>query len=268
MLSGLIDHHTHTRYCGHAVGEMQQYVDAALSRGLAGIGFSVHLPAETPIDEKVNVTFDEMEIIIERASQLRNEYEGRIRVLLGGEADYYPEQEDRIAQMIRRYPLDYVIGSVHCVGDWMVDHPAHIDRFELHGVDRAYRDYFDMALRAIGCGLFDIIGHLDVIKKFGHRPTGKWDDLAEQVALAIGSAGLCVDVNTAGADKPVGEIYPSPDLLTRCARHGAGVTIGSDAHAPDEVGRYFDEAVDLVKRCGFTSIMQFQGRRGEALPIA
>ena len=267
MLNRLIDHHVHTRYCGHAAGEMEEYVEAAIGRGLAGIGFSVHLPAVTPLKEKVCVTHDEMDIIIRRAEELRRAYSGRIRVLLAGEVDYYPEQEPEVVRMLKTYPLDYVIGSVHCVGPWMVDHHKHVANFEKVGVERAYREYFELVIRAAQCGLFDIIGHLDVVKKFGHRPEGDWSDVAEAVARAVGAAGLCVDLNTAGLDKPVGEMYPSPDLLERCARHGAGVTIGSDAHAPREVGRYFERAVKLASDCGFKQVTQFEARRREMVPL-
>jgi len=163
--------------------------------------------------------------------------------------------------MLHEYPLDYVIGSVHYVGDWPVDHPGYTSMFDEIGVMEAYRRYFKTVIGAARSGLFDIIGHADVVKKFGHRPEEDWSDLAERVAKAVGAAGLCVDLNTAGRDKQVGEFYPSRDLLQRFAHHGAGLVFGSDAHAPEEVGRYFEEAVKLAVECGFRSIAQFASRR-------
>jgi len=268
ILSRLIDHHVHTRFCGHATGEMEDYVETAIARGLGGIGFSEHFPAEIPIPDKVNATREEMAIVVRRVDELREAYRGRIRILLGGEVDYFPGREEAIAAMLRDYSLDYVIGSVHFVEDWPVDHPDYVDvTFGRFGVLGIYKRYFAAVLGAIRSGLFDIIGHLDVVKKFGHRPEEDWSELADEVAAAIGTAGMCVDVNTAGLDKPVAEIYPSADLLRRCAQHGAGATLGSDAHAPGEVGRYFNQAVELVRGCGFTSITQFQLRHVEHVPL-
>ncbi len=266
-LSRLTDCHTHTKYCCHAWGEMREYVDAAIDRGLGGIGFSIHLPAETPTDERFNVTRDEMAIIMRTVEELRTDLAGRIRISLAGEADYFPDREDAIAAMLDEYPLDYVIGSVHYVDDWPVDHPGYTSKFDEIGVMEAYRRYFNTVIGAARSGLFDILGHADVVKKFGHRPEEDWSDLAERVAEATGAAGLCIDLNTAGRVKRVGEFYPSRDLLERFARHGAGLTLGSDAHAPEEVGRHFEEAVELAVECGFSSIARFENRRRTDMPL-
>ncbi|MCX7001322.1 MAG: histidinol-phosphatase, partial [Candidatus Sumerlaeota bacterium] len=126
---------------------------------------------------------------------------------------------------------------------------------------------FNLVKQLIQCGLFDIVGHLDLIKKFGYYPKNGWEDIQEDVAKALGESGMVVEVNTSGMDKPVREFYPGANFLCRLRKYGVPVTLGSDAHSPDEVGRYFDQAVALLKEIGYTEIMSFEKRERKPVPL-
>ncbi|NQT19618.1 MAG: histidinol-phosphatase HisJ family protein [Planctomycetes bacterium] len=261
------DYHIHTAWCGHADGTMEEYVEQAIALGLPEMGFSPHLPLEIPIEEKVCLTLEEMDAFLEEFHRLRKAYAAVIPLRLGGEADFAPGTENEIERLKERYGLEYLIGSIHILGDWAFDHPKYIDGFAARPIDRIYSDYFGLVADAAKTGLFDLIGHLDLPKKFGHRPTNGCLPYAERALAAMAAGGVAVEINTAGRDKPVGEFYPSRDILEACQRAGVKLTFGSDSHAPGQVGRYFDEAADLARSAGYTRTLRLNPER-EAVDLS
>ncbi len=260
-MAKLQDYHVHTRWCGHATGEIRDYIERAIEIGLGEIGFSEHLPVPIPIDEKINLTEKELELFSRELMSLRDEYRSQIAVKFGGECDYIPGQEDLIRRMLGNYPFDYVIGSVHFLKEWAFDHPKFTEPYHRVDLLEIYTWYFRTACDAAKTGFFDIIGHCDVIKKFGFRPSQAFDHLHAEFADTMVKADICFEVNTAGLDKPVKEMYPSPSLLAELSRRNVPVTLGSDAHAPSELGRYFDQAVPLLLANGFSQLAHFTGRK-------
>jgi len=245
---------------------MEQYVLRAMELGLPEMGFSEHLPQPVPIPDKVAPTAEEMDGFVDEFARVRKAFAGRMTVRLGGEADFTPGGASEIERMKRNYRLEYVIGSVHFLGGWAVDHPAYADGYATRSIDAVYREYFEMIREAAGTGLFDVIGHLDLPKKFGHRPDTNVVKLAEKAIEAMAANGVGFEINTAGRDKPVGEFYPSRDLIVACRQAGLRLTFGSDSHAPKEVGRYFAEASELARECGYTQTMRMSEER-EAVSV-
>lgn len=192
---------------------------------------------------------DELPEYVEEVLEEKRRHPGY--VLLGIEADYRPDTVGQVADLLRAHPFDYVIGSVHFLGDWGFDDPRYADGFEQRDVDEVYRAYFDLMGRAAESGLFTILGHLDLVKKFGHRPTESLQDAVDALARRLATAGVVVELNTAGLRKPVREIYPGPDVLRALCSAGVPITFGSDAHAPAEVGRDLDRAAVLARECGY-----------------
>ncbi len=270
MSTGLVDYHIHTSRCGHAVGTMEEYVEQALAVGLSEMGFSDHLFLyfQPPDRRDPSLAMDEKELpkYVESVLRLRDRYP-QIPIRLGIEADYYPEYEDYLREILERYPWDYVYGSVHFIGDWGFDDPHYVARYALWDIDELYARYFDLVKDAAATGLFDVMGHLDVIKKFGHRPKGDVRLLYCQVAAALKDTGVAIEVSTAGLRKPVGEIYPGPSLLADCRRLGVPATLGSDSHTPSEVGIHFDQATEALRAAGYTEIVRFQGRKRIPIPL-
>ena len=257
------DYHIHTFWCGHADGTMEEYVEHAIALGLPEMGFSPHLPLDIPIEDKVCLTFEEMEAFLDEFNRLRKAYADAIPLRLGGEADYIPGTEKEIERLNQQYGLEYLIGSIHFLGDWAFDHPKYIDGFSKQPIDRVYSDYFGLVADAAKTGLFDVIGHLDLPKKFGHRPENGCVSHAERALAAMAGAGVAVEINTAGRDKPAAEFYPCREVLAACRRAGIKLTFGSDSHAPGEVGRYFDEAADLARSVGYTRTLRLGPEREE-----
>jgi histidinol-phosphatase (PHP family) len=109
--------------------------------------------------------------------------------------------------------------------------------------------------------MFDALAHPDLIKKFGFLSARDAGDWYEETAIVLAQSGCAVEVNTGGLRKPVGEIYPSLRFLEACRRRGVPATLGSDAHAPEEVASGFVQARDLLAEAGYSSLVLFRGRR-------
>ena len=261
------DIHMHSKLCGHAVGEMHEYIERGIELGLEAVGFSFHLPVVIPVDYKVNLSRHELDIVVGEVGRLRDAYGGDIAVLLGGEADYLPGQEDEVAALAQAYPLDHLLGSVHFIGRWPFDAPGQAARYADWDLRDLYATYFRLVVDAMETALFDIMAHIDLVKKWGHRPEGGWADILEEVCMAAQRRGVCVELNTAGIDKPVGEPYASAEVLAALFAHGVPITFGSDAHAPEQVARYFGQAAALARQAGYRSCAYFEQRQRTSRPL-
>jgi histidinol-phosphatase (PHP family) len=179
-------------------------------------------------------------------------------VLLGIEADYRPSTVSGVRTMLDGQPFDYVIGSVHHLGDWGFDDPRHVQGFDSREIDEVWVEYFEILGEAAESGLFTILGHMDLVKKFGHRATRALDDEIDRLIRRIARTGVAVEINTAGLHKPVKEAYPSLALMRKLQAAGIPITFGSDAHRPDEVGRDFAHAVYLARAAGYEEFAALQ----------
>jgi histidinol-phosphatase (PHP family) len=261
----LVDYHVHTARCGHATGAMQRYVEHAIEAGLTELGFSDHLfmywlPADRR-DPELGMAEWEHDFYIEDVERCRGRYAADITIRLSTEADFIPGHERELESILRRYDWDYVIGSVHFIDDWGFDDARYLSGFDAWDVDALYGRYFGLVGASAETGLFDTIGHADLVKKFGHRATCDLSEAYARLASRLARAGVCVEVNTAGLRKPVGEIYPHPDLLRACCTAGVPVTLGSDAHAPGEVAADLASATDLMRSVGYDAFVAYTRRQ-------
>lgn len=260
-----MDSHLHTPLCRHATGSPRAFIERALALGHTSLSFTDHMPMPRWYDAAWRMSEEELPFYTDSLASLRAEYRGRIEVRIGLEADYHPGTERYVEGILKSYPWDYLIGSVHYLGAWGLDNPEfafEFDRRELTGI---YRDYFELAAQAAETGLFHSIGHLDLPKKFGHRLEGGGLEPALPYLERIAAAGVALDLNTAGWRKEVGEAYPHPRLLEAARTLGIGVVLGSDAHKPEELGYRFDDALALAKAAGYSERLEF--RRGRRVAI-
>jgi len=266
----LVDYHIHTSRCGHARGEMAAYVERAIRAGLPEMGFSDHIylywlvPEQR--DPELAMTEDEFDAYVEDVLRLRRQFP-EIEIRLAVEADFIVDHESALKGILDRYPWDYVLGSVHFIGEWGMDDSRYLAGYDAWDIDELYEHYFSLILRAAESGHFDTIAHLDLVKKFGHRARKDLADLYGRVARGLAAAGVAVEVNTAGLRKPVAELYPHLDLLTACRKAGVPATLGSDAHAPEEVGADFPLAIEHLRAAGYERIVAYRGHRRDWKPI-
>lgn len=258
-----VDYHLHTSLCGHASGRMEDYLRQAVSKGIKEVGFSDHYPlyflapGQTIPDYAMSKS--QLPLYVGLVQQCAGVFP--IKVKLGIEVDYVPGFEKALALELACYPFDYVTGSVHFIDSWGFDNPAEIAEYAKRDLGRVYEQYFELVQQAALSGLFDVMAHPDLVKKFGFRPEEDLTPLYEETARAFKKAGVCVEVNTAGLRYPAREIYPAPDLLAVFYRYGIPVTLGSDAHAPEQVGAGLSEALQLVRATGYSEITLFERRK-------
>src|SRR3954454_20887609 len=182
---------------------------------------------------------------------------------LGIECDFVPGAEDRIANLLER-GFDYVIGSIHFLGDQGAVDDRRYDIWEAIGdADRLWSTYFRRQAELVRSGLFDIVSHPDLVKIWGDdRPAPERDPRFhyEPFVEAIAEYQIAVEVSTAGLRKPVGEIYPARALAEMCLEAGAEFALSSDAHGPDQVGLGCDEPVQFLSELGVEGVFVFADR--------
>ncbi len=262
----LPDYHIHTPLCGHAGGEFEEYVLSAREAGLPEMGFADHLPLFHIDDPTLCMSHEDLPVYIEKVQRLQQKHDD-YPVRLGIEADYIRAHLDDVAEVLARYQFDYIYGSVHFVGGWGFDQSRFKFEFERRDINDVYREYFGLVMEAAGTGLFDIMTHLDVVKKYGHRPSQDLSGLYEQVGETLARSGVAIELNSSGLTKPVAEIYPGLELLKVMRRHGVPITFGSDSHKPTQVGRHFDRLLQLARDAGYTDYVRFAGRKRIPMPL-
>ena len=274
----LTDYHTHLRPDDEGASaeqffteeNLQRYLDVAAERGITDLGFSEHVYRfrqalevwRHPFWESYAV--DDLDSYCDFVQQMKAAGHA---VKLGLEVDYIAGREEQIEALIDGRPWDYVIGSVHFISGRAVDHEGY-DAWLRSNPDAVWSDYFRAVGAAAESGLFDILAHPDLVKVWGaERPLPSRDPRAfyELAIEQVERADVAIEVSTAGIRKPVGEIYPSPELLQMFLAAGKPVALSSDAHEPAQLGFAYEEAVDFMRAAGVSTIAVFEARqRGEA----
>ena len=262
----LPDYHMHTALCKHANGEPTEYRLAAKRLGIPEICFVDHAPNPDGYDRDHRMKLDEFSIYREMVSA---EMDGRSpNVLFGLEADYYKGCETFLEKWLDLQDFDFVLGSVHFIDDWGFDNPAVKQVWDSVDIADTWRSYFKLVEKLVDTRLFDALSHLDIPKKFGHRPSD--EDLKEMVQPVLdraAEAGMGMELNTSGLRKPVGEIYPSPLIVSLARERDIPICFGSDAHSPGEVGKDFSAALQLARDAGYTQYFRIKKRKKTLIPL-
>jgi histidinol-phosphatase (PHP family) len=264
--ANLVDYHIHTHLCGHAAGEPEEYVDRAVSLGLSEMGFADHMPLLRIRDEHLTMEPEELPHYVSLVSGLR-ESRSDIRIRLGIEMDYIPGQMEEIWAAAAGIDFDYVYGSVHYIDGWDFGDSRHLSSYRGKDPDEAYTRYFELFCEAALEGKFDIMAHPDLVKKHGIRTRLPIVEMYEEAARCLGEAGVAIELNTSGLRKRALETYPNLPFLRACAARDVPVTLGSDAHAPEQVGMDFDVALRVLRSAGITALATFEGRRRTMRPL-
>ncbi len=254
----MMDYHVHTPLCGHAMGTPQEYIQKAIEYGLREIGFSDHAPLPEHLRQNITMEPEEAEEYITMLQKLC--HTDKVAVKIGFEVDY-PLHTTFDTRYFNDSRIDYIIGSCHFIGNWPFDHPAFVEEYNRRDINQVYHDYYTIIYDMVAAGLFDIIGHFDLVKKFGHRATKDMSKDVEYILQAAAGKSTAIEINTSGWRKPVKELYPSYDILQKMYEYNVPVTLGSDAHAPEEVAYNFDEAIGIIKKAGYRKIVGYKKRK-------
>jgi len=265
-----IDYHTHHERCGHAVGKLEEYVQRGIELGLQQLGLSDHLPLihvdPASYYPEMAMPMAELPRYVEECLTLKERYRGVIDLRVGLETDYIEGYEEQIREILSPYPWDYLIGSVHFLGEWDITDHRQVHGWEGKDALEVYRLYYDAVKKSALSGLYDIIGHMDVIKRFGYGPqtpegTAEVRALELETLKVIADSGIAMELNASGLTKPCAEMFPAEHLLQEALKLGIPLTLGSDAHDPAKLGDGLQEARSMLWHTGFRELAVFEGRR-------
>lgn len=264
-MSIISDYHIHTKLCGHATGELSEYADQAIKIGLKEIGISDHAPLVSHEDPTITMSMEDLPVYHKMIEGLKSQYSDRLLIKFGVEADFIEGYEEKTKAILGGYPYDYVIGSVHYVDMWGVDNPDEQYKWKEKKINNVYRAYHKNLQKCALSGMYDIMGHVDLVKKYGHRPDEDISDVVKETARVFKESNVVIEINTSGLRKPAAEIYPSlSDLKIYCAA-GVHIVFGSDSHAPYEVGCDYDKALIYAKSAGYKEYALFKKRKIDRL---
>jgi histidinol-phosphatase (PHP family) len=257
----IVDYHMHLRASDESlaptVAAIEKFVETARARGVDEIGFTEHvyyfrqtLPVWTLEYQTERCVYD-LDGYVDAVLEAKRR---GLPVKLGIEVDYVGERQAELAELLEPYPWDYLLGSVHWLDGLAVDLRPGI--WGQSPVEAVWDRYFAALAELAASGFVDVLAHPDLAKIFGHRP-----QRIEYPALD----GVALEISTAGLHKPVGELYPDPEFLRACP---LPITLASDAHVPEHVGRDFDRALALASEAGYETVTVYEGRvaRQEPLP--
>lgn len=256
------DYHIHTLF-SDGKANAEDYIEPAVSAGLSEIGFSEHL---TLFREKQDWTIDIKRVLeyIKSINSLRKKTK-YLDVRTGFEVDYFPGREEETHTFLSGLKLDYIIGSVHYLGEKTVDEgPAF---YEGKNFDRLFINYFGMVEEAISSGLFDIIAHCDLIRIYGNKPSFDPEYLYRSLAKCLKVHDVAFEINTNGRNRPLADFYADRRFLHVFKEEGVPVCVNSDAHFPARVAQHFDEAYDLLRGAGYTEMAVFKNRERFLVPF-
>lgn len=265
----LTDYHNHLERGTLTLDYLKKFTDAAKEKGIEHFGISEHAyhfyqTADILQNPWVNERrYYDMEDYVKL---FHHAWDNGIDVKMSIEMDYTPGKHSEMEKFIKQYEFDYVIGSIHWIDDFGIDLAEYRTEWDKRDLYEIYEKYFDQVITLAQSNLFDIVGHLDLVKIFKYVPENE-EFLLEQydrATSALAESKTCVEISTAGLRKPVGELYPDPRLLKMCFQKGIPIVLSSDAHVPEHVGADFDQAVRLAKETGYKTIMTFsKGERKE-----
>ena len=281
----MIDYHIHPDYSFDAEGSVEDFCRSAVAKGMREIAFTTHLDADRQgKDHFVRVKGKSIDI---KESRWLEDYESTIReagdryiengltVRLGVEVDCYEGVETDLPERFHSTDFDYILGSVH-----MIDHTAISASesasaiFSKYALEEVGRAYFGTLLDSIELNLYDVIAHFDLYRRYGEKQygdaiAGVWEPYIEEIADQMNKHHIGFEINTSPLRRNRTELMPSMQLLRALLERGVTrITVGSDAHIPDDVGAGISQAFSILRGLGLQQILAFENRKPRARPIS
>lgn len=256
--------------------EPEANVEAAIAQGLAGLTFTEHF--DTHPDDWPGCVYND-EAYSAAIDAVREKSGGALFVGKGIEVCYQPARMDFILDFLRRHRFDMVMLSVHYFGaaavhrreNWQGISAVEGTRRYLATVREAAR--FAAQLRRTHGRAFDVLGHLDVVKRYSKRfcdavEVSAFPEMVDDILEACLEAELTPEINTSSWRQGVGESMPAPGTVQRYAQLGGkAMSLGSDAHRPEDIGSAFDRAVGMLREASIGNTLWFCERQAVAVPL-
>ena len=259
----LFESHSHTPLCNHANGDPSEYAAVALTRGLRGLIVTCHNPMPGGFSHHVRMREDQFDEYVDLVAKTRDEWQGRVDVRLGLEADYFEGCEAYLEKQLASADFHFVLGSVHPqISEFRAKY------WQPDAVD-VQRTYFRLLAQSAETGLFDSLAHPDLIK---NETSNSWypEAIMNDIRYAldrIAATGVAMELNTSGVNKTISEMNPFPAMLKEMCQRNIPITLGADAHAADRVADGYGTALQLLVECGFTHVNFFLERKRQQVLI-
>lgn len=270
MIDGFyaIDYQVHSVRSHDGRATILEHCERAVQIGLDEIGFSEHKDFD-PTDPVVDYfEYDSYILEIEAA---RRRFDGQLKICAGIEIDYQSWFEAEIAEYLDRHAFDFVIGSVHYVDRMMIMTPEYN---RTRDAQTAYEDYFAAVRASVASGLFDIIGHLEYANRRGIAAWGIYDpgpyrDSLRELFNEMVRRETVFEINTAGLHQDLGVTYPCSDTVSLYAECGGSLlSIGSDAHHPDQLAHTYSHAAHMAISAGLTTVCTWHNRERKLVSLS
>lgn len=263
----MIDYHIHTLLCNHAEGGIRSYAEAAVTAGLTEICFLDHLSLDRGSTAHA-MHLSEVPFYVYAVDEVKRAFEGRIIIRTGLEIDFTPSDLPAIERLVDTFDFDLIGGSVHFVDGINIASRRHAASMAPAEFERLCRRYVERLLEMTEAPFFDVLCHLDVIKKNGHTPPADITDGLKAVIDRLAEKNLALEVNSGGLAHPAKACYPDEGLLAHALSRGIALTTGSDAHTPQSVGAGLETALATLTKLGATHQARFDKRRRTLVPLS
>lgn len=259
-------------------GHIESYVEQAAQCGLDEVGFTEHLyrcvesdavlgrfweyePKQDLAEHtKAFVAEDRTLSLDNYVAAVIDAKDRGLPVKLGLEVDFFPETIGSVLELLAPYPWDFLIGAVHWIGGWSVDHSGAAYEVARRGIRQAYEDYFELETQLAASGAVDVLAHVDLVKIHGDVLEQPPIDLYARVVAAAASSGTAIEVSSSGLHRVIGELYPAPPLLAMFNQAGVDITLASDAHEPRHTGRDTASVIAAARAAGYAERLVFDRR--------
>jgi histidinol-phosphatase (PHP family) len=262
----MIDYHLHTLFCNHALGSMERYIQSAAGLGLVEICFLDHLTVQ-PADKGLSMSLEEVPYYFQAVQVLKQKYRHSIQIKAGLEIDFNPDHTGLFQEVAGTYAFDIIATGLHFPGGVDVVSRRSPWRWGEKNADYVYGHYFEQLEKMLDYTYFDVICHIDLVKKFGRKPSRCFERAVDEILSKIKEKNLTVEVNTSGFNHPIQKPYPSLDIIRKCHEKGIRITLGSDAHKPEDVGQHYERALPMILSAGYRHLATFTKRKRSEIPI-
>lgn len=278
------DYHMHFEYGDYDATWTEGFFETAKSHGLDEIGISEHTHTfpefekfyydDLILNSSLVGEFQKVWLKTNKFKHTLKDYFDFVALLqknhavkIGIEVCNFRDQ-DAVKKILDAWDFDYRIGSVHFLWGWGYDAAKIIDEWHNHDLRDIYEEYAAQVELLASSGNYDILGHPFNIRLFNFFPDFDATSYLERVAAALQKADMVVDVNTGTLYRyPVKEISPYADFMKIAAAYELPIVITSDAHQPEDCGKFYEEAIIYVKNFGYKKIARFEKRRRELVDL-
>jgi len=282
----LRDYHTHNSRCGHALGEIEDYIKAAIDKNLKEIGISDHFPLGAVIDdpqltefiEKASMEVEEFPGYIEEIKGLKEKYKDKICVRISTEINFYTPGRALSLQKEILKPfmddMDYIMGAIHDI-KWhespvILIHEGSNSLREF-GEDKIILEYVNKLIKLVDTNFFDVIAHFDNYRILFPLNNPRYSQYIWQKILdlldKIKNKGMAIEINTSGFLKEIGSQYPDDEIIKEIIQRNIPLLLGSDAHRPEYVGYMFEVIIEKARKWGLSHLGIYEKRELKLVKI-